>query len=65
MSVEELLDVAADLLEDGQRLPDVGVAVGEGLRFTLGGEGVVDAVAPSVEYVVLAENAVLVGLGVG
>ncbi|ETS96678.1 hypothetical protein HMPREF1505_1729 [Prevotella sp. ICM33] len=63
-SVEEALDVAADLFEDGEGFPDARVAVGQGLRLALGGDRVVDAVARAVGEVVLAENAGVVGLGV-
>ena len=63
--VKELLDVAADLFEDGEGRPDVGVPIGEGLRLALGGDRVEDAVAAPVEYVVLAEHPGIVGLGVG
>ena len=64
-SVEELLDVATDLLEDGQRLPGARVSFCEALRLALSGDRVENAVARAVGEVVLAEHAGIVGLGVG
>ena len=64
-SVEELLDVATDLLEAGQRLPGARVSFCEAPRLALGGDCVEDVVARAVGKVVLAEHAGIVGLGVG
>ena len=60
-SVEETLDVAADLLKDREGCPDVHVAVGQAPRLTFARDRVVDAIEATVENVVLAENAGIVG----
>lgn len=64
-SVEELLDIATDSFEDGERCPNVCVAVSKALRLALGGDCVEDAVARAVGKVVLAEHAGIVSPGVG
>lgn len=44
-SVEELLDVATDSFEDGERCPNVCVAVSKALRLALGGDCIENAIA--------------------
>lgn len=44
-SVEELLDIATDSFEDGERCPNVCVAVSKALRLALGGDCVENAIA--------------------
>ena len=64
-SVDELLDIATDSFEDGERCPNVCVAVSKALRLALGGDCVEDAVARAVGKVVLAEHSGIVSPGVG
>lgn len=64
-SVEELLDIATDSFEDGERCPNACVAISKALRLALGRDRVEDAVARAVGKVVLAEYSGIVSLGVG